>query len=191
MEIRVREMGFAILMNARVLWLPLAGAACKRWKENNNPQIVGLIARDKSDREKFPCRRCCQSANPMHRDIKIIVVDNGFWALDDAWSSKVPSNSKVSPESIPNSWIVFSFFSLQKIQWIKTNTEAIASSRSDHWRQTVKVRNIFILSHAHASKEYIQKITFADLHWTCTFHLPRLDSTDENTFLPPFRPVLN
>lgn len=72
-------MGFASLMRARVLRLPLGPSRRRRRQEllERKTIIRRSFVRSrgiKSDREKFPCRRCCQSANPMHRDIKIIVV---------------------------------------------------------------------------------------------------------------------
>lgn len=54
-------------------------------------------------------------------------------------------------------------FFLQNIQWIKTFTEAIASNRSDHWRQTAKVSVEFFKSQT--CLEYPKKKPKADLQW--------------------------
>lgn len=82
----------------------------------------------------------------------------------------------------------FVFF-LQNIQWIKTFTEAIASNRSDHWRQTAKVSvdfffYYFIIFKSQTCLEYPKnkklKLTFNERRVEHAFHL--LTLMDKNTF---------
>lgn len=69
---------------------------------------------------------------------------------------------------MPLPFIICCLVSLQKTQWIKTFTEAIASNRSDRWRQTAKVS---FQSFARFRVWNIQKKCWpsANMHSTCWF----------------------
>lgn len=83
---------------------------------------------------------------------------------------------------MPFPFIICCLVSLQKTQWIKTFTEAIASNRSDRWRQTAKVS--FKALHAFVSG--ISKKS-ADLQPTC---IPLADF-DGQTFFYVSRRLIN